>query len=240
MATTRNRRSTLVDYLAEATTEERKIEAELASHLVVTTAPSYQRRLERHLEATKRRAADLEKRIGRLGGDPRRDVGSPGPGARRQVKQAARDVAGRAVELAEGPAEAVAGDGEAPRLLGNARSEYARSAALIGTYRVVRALARAVEDRETARLAKRCRVEHEELAEYVRKLMPKLARAVVKHEAANPRPASARRATAAAKRRPSSPKSRATAAAAPAKRGAAKRGAAKARTAGARRRTPAA
>ncbi len=234
MATTRNRRSTLVDYLAEATTEERKIEAELASHLVVTTAPSYQRRLERHLEATKRRAADLEKRLARLGGDPRRDVGSPGPGARRQVKQAARDVAGRAVELAEGPVEAVAGDGEAPRLLGNARSEYARSAALIGTYRVVRALARAAEDKETAKLAKRCRVEHEELAEYVRKLVPKLARAVVKHEAATP-PASAGRATVAAKRRPSAPKSRATAAAAPAKRGAAK-----ARTAGARRRAPAA
>ncbi|MEA2390022.1 MAG: hypothetical protein QOK31_131 [Solirubrobacteraceae bacterium] len=209
MSTAREGRRTLVDYLSRARDEERRIESALAAHLVMAGRPAYQKRLEGHLEATKLRATELEKRIRRLGGTVSRSAPSRAAGGR-EVRQAAKRVADRAVELAEGPVEKLRRDAEASKLLENARAEYADATAQAGNYTVVRALAKAAGDKGTGRLAKAFRGEHEDMAEYVRKLIPKLSKAAVQAErngAAQPKPkprAKPRRTTTAAAKRTTS------------------------------------
>ncbi|MGI8579158.1 MAG: DUF892 family protein [Solirubrobacteraceae bacterium] len=187
MATTRQGKSTLVEYLGRARDEERRIETALAAHLVMVGRPSYQKRLERHLEATKLRVTELEKQIKRLGGTVSRSA--PG-GNTSEVRKAAKRVTDRAVELAEGSVEKLRHDAEASKLLDNARAEYADAAAQVGNYSVVRALAKAAGDKNAGKLAKTFRDEHEDLAEYVRKLIPKLSKAAVEAEASKPAPRS--------------------------------------------------
>lgn len=185
MAATRKGKSTLVEYLGRARDEERRIETALAAHLVMVGRPSYQKRLEQHLEATKLRVTELEKQIKRLGGTVSRSTAGRGSNAR-EVREAAKRVTNRAVELAEGSVEKLRHDAEASKLLDNARAEYADAAAQVGNYSVVRALAKAAGDKNTGKLAKTFRDEHEDLAEYVRKLIPKLSKAAVEAEASKP------------------------------------------------------
>jgi ferritin-like metal-binding protein YciE len=214
MATKRQGKSTLVEYLGRARDEERRIETALAAHLVMVGRPSYQKRLERHLEATKLRVTELEKQIKRLGGTVSRSAAAGG--STREVRQAAKRVTDRAVELAEGSVDKLRHDAEASRLLDNARSEYADAAAQVGNYSVVRALAKAAGDKNAGKLAKTFRDEHADVAEYVRKLIPKLSKAAVEAEATKPaarsgsrtsarsassRQSSAKRATASATKR---------------------------------------
>lgn len=211
MAAKRQGKSTLVEYLGRARDEERRIETALAAHLVMVGRPSYQKRLERHLEATKLRATELEKQIKRLGGTVSRSATS-GRGTR-EVRQAAKRVTDRAVELAEGPVEKLRRDAEASKLLDNARAEYADAAAQVGNYSVVRALAKAAGDKNTGKLAKTFRDEHEDLAEYVRKLIPKLSKAAVEAEASKPATASRARTSSRPARSRTSSAKRATASA---------------------------
>lgn len=223
MAATRQGKSTLVEYLGRARDEERRIETALAAHLVMVGRPSYQKRLERHLEATKLRVTELEKQIKRLGGTVSRSA--PGRGNAREVRQAAKRVTDRAVELAEGSVEKLRHDAEASKLLDNARAEYADAAAQVGNYSVVRALAKAAGDKNTGKLAKTFRDEHADVAEYVRKLIPKLSKAAVEAEASRPAPrsrarsssrssssrsSSAKRTTASASKRSSASRTRST------------------------------
>lgn len=223
MATTRHGKSTLVEYLGRARDEERRIETALAAHLVMVGRPSYQKRLERHLEATKLRVTELEKQIKRLGGTVSRSA--PG-GNTTEVRKAAKRVTDRAVELAEGSVEKLRHDAEASKLLDNARAEYADATAQVGNYSVVRALAKAAGDKNAGRLAKTFRAEHEDLAEYVRKLIPKLSKAAVEAEASKPaspsrarsstrstrsRSASAKRTTAASTKRSTTGRARSAA-----------------------------
>jgi ferritin-like metal-binding protein YciE len=216
----RDGRKTLMEYLGRAREEERRIESALAAHLVMASRPAYQKKLERHLEATKLRGSELEKRIRALGGTVSRG-GARGTGGGREVRKAAKRVADRAVELAEGPVEKLRRDTEAATLLENARADYAAATAQAGNYTVVRALARAAGDKGTGRLAKSFRAEHEEMAEYVRKLIPKLSKATVAAEkngataAATPKPR-AKRASTTPKRAPARPRAKAVATTRPA------------------------
>jgi ferritin-like metal-binding protein YciE len=212
MAATRQGRSTLVEYLGRARDEERRIETALAAHLVMVGRPSYQKRLEKHLEATKLRATELEKQIKRLGGTVSRTAA--GSAGTREVRQAAKRVTDRAVELAEGSVEKLRHDAEASKLLDNARAEYADAAAQVGNYSVVRALAKAAGDKNTGRLAKTFRDEHADVAEYVRKLIPKLSKAAVEAEASKPAPRSGSRGSSRAASSRSSSSKRTTASAA--------------------------
>ncbi len=172
----------LVEYVGRAAGKERHIEAALAAHLVMTTRPAYHGRLEEHLRATKVRAEKLEGRVKELGGSTR-SISGAGAAVMGEVKDAAKMVADRAVSLAKGPLDAMRDDHEAETLLENARVEYSDACEQIGTYTVVRALAKAADDKTTGKLAKDFRDEHAEMAEFVEKLIPKLSTAVVKTEA---------------------------------------------------------
>ena len=171
----------LVEYIAQAAGKERHIEAALAAHLVITTRPAYHGRLEEHLRATKIRAEKLEGRMKEVGGKTR-SIPAAGSAVMGEVKDAAKMVADRAVSLAKGPLDAMRDDHEAQTLLENARVEYSDACEQIGTYTVVRALAKAADDKKTVKLAKDFRDEHADMAEFVENLIPKLSTAVVKTE----------------------------------------------------------
>lgn len=172
----------LVEYIGQAAGKERHIEATLAAHLVMTTRPAYHGRLEEHLRATKIRAEKLEGRMKEVGGSTR-SIPGVGSAVMGEVKDAAKMVADRAVSLAKGPLDAMRDDHEAETLLEHARVEYSDACEQIGTYTVVRALAKAADDKKTGKLAKDFRDEHADMAEFVENLIPKLSTAVVKTEA---------------------------------------------------------
>jgi len=172
----------LVEYIGQAAGKERHIEATLAAHLVMTTRPAYHGRLEEHLRATKIRAEKLEGRMKEIGGSTR-SIPAVGSAVMGEVKDAAKMVADRAVSLAKGPLDAMRDDHEAETLLEHARVEYSDACEQMGTYTVVRALAKAADDKKTGKLAKDFRDEHADMAEFVENLIPKLSTAVVKTEA---------------------------------------------------------
>lgn len=172
----------LLEYVGQAAGKERHIEASLAAHLVMTTRPAYHGRLEEYLRATKVRAEKLEGRMKELGGSTR-FIPAVGGAVMGEVKDAAKMVADRAVSLAKGPLDAMRDDHEARTLLENAKVEYSDACEQIGNYTVVRALAKAADDKKTGKLAKNFRDEHADMAEFIENLIPKLATAVVKTEA---------------------------------------------------------
>ncbi len=173
----------LVEYLERTAGKEREIESALAAHMVMTSRPAYHERLERHLIATKQRADRLEKRMEKLGGKAS-GVSALGSEAMSEVKDAARTVADRAIALARGPIDVLRRDDEASRLLDNARNESAAAGEQMANYTVVRALAQAAGDKQTAKMAKAHHEEHADMSEFVEKLIPKLSKAVVRVEAA--------------------------------------------------------
>src|SRR3954453_17344824 len=125
----------LIQYLNEAYGNEKQLETPLEAHIAMTTRTSYRKRLQQHLQETKRHGRDVERRIKQLGGD-----GAPDLAATLQA------TASRAVALAQGPLHAVRGTGEAERQLKNAKTEYADEAEEIATYTAIEALADSVGD----------------------------------------------------------------------------------------------
>ncbi|MGI8440893.1 MAG: hypothetical protein ACR2NV_12025 [Thermoleophilaceae bacterium] len=174
----------LVEYLERTAGKEREIESALAAHMVMTSRPAYHERLERHLIGTKQRSERLEKRMEKLGGKAS-GVSALGSEAMSEVKDAARTVADRAIALARGPIDVLRRDDEASRLLDNARNESAAAAEQMANYTVVRALAQAAGDKQTAKMAKAHHDEHADMSEFVAKLIPKLSKAVVRVESAS-------------------------------------------------------
>ena len=109
-------------------------------------------------------------------------------------------VASKAVAAAQGPLHAIRGTGESERMLKNAKTEYHNEAEEIATYTGIEALAGAVNDKETVKLARGIRREEERMAKFLEKQIPQLAKAVAKEEI----PAAERRNGASASRRSSS------------------------------------
>src|SRR3954454_987330 len=92
----------LIQYLNEAYSKEKELETALEAHIGLATRATYKKRLQQHLQETKRHGRDVERRIKQLGGD-----GAPDLAATLQA------TASRAVALAQGPLHAVRGTGEA-------------------------------------------------------------------------------------------------------------------------------
>jgi ferritin-like metal-binding protein YciE len=198
MAEQTARDAKLVQFLTEAYTTEKQLEAALTAHISMTTRSTYKKRQQEHLRETKRHARELEKRIKKLGGQS----GALGEIAAEATTQA-QSLVGKAMAAVQGPIHAVRGTGEAEKQLRNARTEYQSEAEEIATYTAIETLATTVGDKETAQLAKAIRREEERMARFLERLIPTLTRAVATEEipAAERRNGGARRRT---KRRASS------------------------------------
>ena len=183
MAAPTIRETKLIQYLNEAYGTERELETALQAHIKLTTRDAYKKRLQAHLKETKGHARDVKARIRKLGGKAEENtVAVPGPDAVKEVATTAAAVAGKAVALAQGPLHALRGTSEQEKQLKNAKTEYASEAEEIATYTAIEALAEALGDTETAKLARTIRRDEERMATYLQNLIPSLTKAVVQEE----------------------------------------------------------
>jgi ferritin-like metal-binding protein YciE len=167
----------LIQYLGEAYGKEKELETALQAHIAMTTRQSYKKRLQQHLRETKGHARAVERRIKQLGGDA---DALPAPVS--EAAGAVVSVASKAVAAAKGPMHMLRGTGEQEKLLKNAKTEYSEEAEEIATYTAIEALADAVGDRETAKVARGIRREEERMQRFLERLIPQLTRAVARDE----------------------------------------------------------
>ena len=186
------REAKLIQYLNEAYGKEKELETALQAHIKMTKRPPYKKRLQEHLKETKAQAKGLERRIKQLGGKAERAaVSVPGPGA--AAATAVTAAATKTVAATKGPIHALRGTGEAEKQLKNAKDELWNEYEEIGNYTAIETLADALEDKDTAKLAREYRRQEERMANFLLKQIPTLTRAVVTEEI----PAKERRAPAA-------------------------------------------
>ncbi|HEU4658711.1 MAG TPA: DUF892 family protein [Capillimicrobium sp.] len=165
----------LIQYLNEAYQKEKELETALKAHISMTTRAPYKKRLQDHLKETKAQAKNLERRIKQLGG--KADQGVVG-----EAVDTATAVAKKGVSLAKGPMHMLRGTGENEKMLKNAKTEFFNEHEEIATYTGIEALATALNDPETAKLAREHRRQEERMASFLEKEIPRLAKAVVVEE----------------------------------------------------------
>jgi ferritin-like metal-binding protein YciE len=170
MAEISERDTKLIQYLNEAYGKEKQLETDLQAHIGMTTKAAYKKRLQQHLQETKRHAREVERRIKGLGGEAGGRV------------QAAATVASKGFAVARGPLHMVRGTSEQEMLLKNAQTEYSEEHHEIATYTTIEALADSVGDRETSQLARTIRREEDRMARYLERLIPQLTKAVARAE----------------------------------------------------------
>ena len=171
----------IVQYLNEAYATERRLEIALQAHIAMTPRADYKKRLREHLKETKSHARLVARRIKALGGEAE-TVSLPGPEAVVKGATGAKAAVQRAAAVVQGPLHAVRGTGQQERMLKNARTEYQDEAEEIATYRVIEALAKAVGDKETAKLARDITREEKKMADFLAGLLDQLAADVVHDE----------------------------------------------------------
>src|SRR4051812_19151330 len=198
----------LIQYLNEAYGKEKELETALQAHIRMTKRPPYKKRLQDHLKETKAQSKGLERRIKALGGKAERStpVPVPGPAAAVEAATAVTAAATKAMAAAKGPIHALRGTGEAEKQLKNAKDELWNEYEEIGNYTAIEALAEALNDDETVKLAREYRRQEERMASFLLKLIPTLTKAVVTEEV----PAAERRRPAAASGRGRTARSSAT------------------------------
>ena len=179
MAETTARDAKLVQYLHEAHGKEKELETSLQAHIAMTTRRAYRKRLQQHLKETKNHARQVERRIKQLGG----------ASLLQTATARGAEAVSRGTALAKGPLHAVRGTGENEMQLKNAITEHSEEGEEIARYTAIEALAEAVGDKETARLARGIRREEERMAAFLAKQIPQLTKAVARAEI----PASERR-----------------------------------------------
>jgi ferritin-like metal-binding protein YciE len=197
MAETTARDAKLVQYLHEAHGKEKELETSLQAHIAMTTRRAYKKRLQQHLQETKNHARQLERRIKKLGG----------ASLLQTATARGAEAVSRGTALAKGPLHAVRGTGEEELQLKNAITEHSEEGEEIARYTAIEALADAVGDTETARLARGIRREEERMASFLARQIPQLTKAMARAEipASERRTATRRRAT---RRRSTSSRSR--------------------------------
>jgi ferritin-like metal-binding protein YciE len=166
MADLNERDAKLVQYLSEAYGKERELEAALQAHIGLTAKGPYKKRLQQHLKETKAHAKAVERRIKGLGGG----------------SQTLQGAAGKLTAVAKAPLHAIRGDGEAEKMLKNAKTEYFNEHEEIATYLAIETLAVKVRDSETAKLAKAIRREEERMASFLQGQIKQLTGAVVRED----------------------------------------------------------
>jgi ferritin-like metal-binding protein YciE len=175
------RDSKLVQYLNEAYATERRLEIALQAHIAMTPRRDYKARLRDHLKETKAHARGVARRIKQLGGEAE-TVSLPGPEPLARGVRAAQTAMQQAAAVAQGPLHAVRGTGQQERMLKNARTEFQDEAEEIATYRAIEALAKAVGDKETAKLARDIQREEKRMSDFLGSIIEQLALDVVHDE----------------------------------------------------------
>jgi ferritin-like metal-binding protein YciE len=175
MPETTARELKLIQYLNEAYGKEKELETALQAHIKMTTRPPYKRRLQEHLTETKAQAKAVERRIKQLGGTADQGVVA-------EAVDTATAVARKGVSLAKGPMHMLRGTSEAEKMLKNAKTEYFNEHDEIAMYTGIEALAEALDDPETAKLAREHRRQEERMAAFLEKQIPVLTKAVVTEE----------------------------------------------------------
>ena len=188
------REAKLIQYLNEAYGKEKELETALKAHISMTSRDAYKKRLREHLKETSAQAKGLERRIKQLGGKAEA-VSLPGPEVASEAASKVTAAAKKGVALAQGPLHAIRGTGEAEKLLKNAKTELFNEFEEIANYLAIEELANGLYDRDTAKLAREFRRQEERMAGFLQKLIPQLAKQVVRDEV----PARERKPAAAAK-----------------------------------------
>ena len=168
-------RAILLQQLDEAHATEHALVTNLRAHIAMTPRGSYRESLERHLEETRQQERALAQRIREVGRD-------------RGLLHAAYGVlttaVGQVLVLTKGPLDLVRGGGSGEqKLLKNARDEVASEALEIAIYDALEALAHALGDESTAKLAARHRAQEERMLAELRAHIPHLGHAVVQARA---------------------------------------------------------
>jgi ferritin-like metal-binding protein YciE len=200
------REAKLIQYLNEAYGKEKELETALKAHVAMTARDAYKKRLREHLKETQQQAKGLERRIKALGGKAEL-VDLPGPEVASEAAGKAVAAASKAVALAKGPLHAIRGTGEAEKMLKNAKTELFNEFEEIGNYLAIEELATALNDPDTAKLAREFRRQEERMATFLQRLIPQLAKQVVRDEV----PARERKPAAAAAPRTTTTRRRSTA-----------------------------
>ena len=181
MAEVQEREAKLIQYLNEAYGKEQELIAALQGHISLTSRDAYKKRLKEHLKETKAQAKGLERRIKQLGGKAEK-IDLPGPDAIGEAAGKAQAAAKRAVAAAKGPLHALRGTGEAETMLKNAKTEFFNEAEEIANYHAIEALAEAVGDRDTAKLAREFRRQEERMSKVLERTIATLTKEVVREE----------------------------------------------------------
>jgi ferritin-like metal-binding protein YciE len=169
------REAKLIQYLNEAYNKERELETALKAHISMTSRDAYKKRLRAHLKETSQQAKGLRRRIKALGGKTE-PVSRFGPET--QMASAIRQSAW----FAQDPMQAIRETGQAEKLLKNAKTELFNEFEEIANYLAIEELANGLYDRDTAKLAREFRRQEERMAKYLQKLIPQLAKQVVREE----------------------------------------------------------
>jgi ferritin-like metal-binding protein YciE len=175
------REAKLIQYLNEAYGKEKELETALKAHISMTSRDTYKKRLREHLKETQAQAKGLERRIKQLGGKAEA-MSLPGPDAASEAAAKVTSAAKKGVSLAKGPLHMIRGTGEAEKLLKNAKTELFNEMEEIGNYLAIEELANALYDKDTAKLAREFRRQEERMASFLQKLIPQLAKQVVREE----------------------------------------------------------
>lgn len=146
-------RALLSRYMREARAGERALAGTLRTHVAVTPRGSYRSLLEEHLAEARRHEQALTRRLRELHAPER-------PAA--TARELTRALVAVPVELGRLPVALVRADG-AQRLVRNAEAECAAEALQIAVYDAIEALARALDDQTTARLASEHRARKERI-----------------------------------------------------------------------------
>ena len=182
MAELNTRDTKLIQYLNEAYGKEKELETALQAHIkMANERATYKKRLQDHLKETKAQAKGLERRIKQLGGKAEA-VDLPGPEVASEVASKATAAATKAVAAAKGPVHALRGTGKAEKLLKNVKTELWNEYEEIGNYVAIESLAKAVGDKDTAKLAREFRKQEERMATFLSKLLPQLGKPVASEE----------------------------------------------------------
>jgi ferritin-like metal-binding protein YciE len=161
-------KTVILQYLNEAHALETALVTNLRAHIALTTDDHYRALLERHLEETRQHAKAVDRRRKALGGPG-------GPGLVSATIGLARDVAGQAIVLAKGPVDILRTPSSRERMLKNARDECASEALEIAAYDTLETIAKAADDRVTAKLAADHRAQEEQMLADLRAEITRLA-----------------------------------------------------------------
>ena len=180
MAQTTAREQKLIQYLNEAYGKEKQLETELQRQIPLFDKAQIKKRLREHLKETKTQAKGLERRIKQLGGKAEFDL--PGPDVASDAAAKVASVANKAVAAAKGPIATLRGTSEADNQLRNLRDAFWNEAEEIAHYSLIEALATALSDRDTAKLAKEYRRQEERMQKFIEKQIPQAVKNVVRSE----------------------------------------------------------